>query len=202
MQQNMLYEESAISTRSAREQKIWKTLHVLQWVFIVLSGISAMMLLLLVPNAIEVSKGNVPSLVFSLVTLIGGFLMLVLIAVIFWRFKLRYNVSYDYVFVEDELRVSKVFNGRKRKFLHNLKTDSMLKIGYCSRPSFESTIRGYDKKKGVKLLTPNDEPADDKDFIYIVYSTSIEKTVYVIECRQTMLEYLVRVAGRNKFETR
>ena len=42
--------------------------------------------------------------------------------------------------------------------------------------------------------------AEGKIFIYLLYSSSIEKRVYVLECRKELLEYLVFAAGRNKFE--
>ena len=76
----------------------------------------------------------------------------------------------------------------------------MLKIGYVERDSFRRTLEGVRDKKAV-YLTPNREPAEGKMFIYILYSSSIEKTLYVMECRQQMLEYIVLAAGRSKFET-
>lgn len=199
MQQSKLYEESALSVNSAREEKIWKVFHVVQWIFMVLAGFIVFLSFLMVPNMIGVCKDNTPALIFSLVSWFGGLGSVVLIAVLFWRLKLRRNVSYDYVFVEDELRVSKVFNGKKRKFLLKMQADQILKIGYCDRPSFESTARAYDKKS-IKYLTPNFEPAEGKFFFYLVFSTSMEKTLYIIECREMMLEFLVRAAGMNKFE--
>ena len=60
-------------------------------------------------------------------------------------------------------------------------------------------MAGLQGKKAVPL-TPNNEPAEGKIFIYLLYSSSIEKRVYVLECRKELLEYLVFAAGRNKFE--
>lgn len=201
MQQGMLYEESAISTNSAHEVKMWRVFHVMQWIFIVLSAIGVFLSMLFVPSMFDAynKDHNLSALIFTLVTWFGGLGSLVLIAVLFWRLKLRRNVSYDYNFVEDELRVSKVFNGRKRKFLHRIAADHILKIGYCDRPSFEDTARPFDKKS-IKYLTPNYEPAEEKFFFYILYSDSVGKRLYIIESREMMLEYLVRAAGRNKFE--
>ena len=50
------------------------------------------------------------------------------------------------------------------------------------------------------ILTPNREPVEGKIFIYIHYSSSIEKKLYVLECRKELLEYVVFAAGRNKFD--
>lgn len=202
MQQGMLYEESAVSVNSAHEAKVWKALHIVQWIFMVITAFAVFFTVLwALPSMIgEFQKNkNVPGFVFALVTWIGGVGSLALIAVLFWRLKLRRNVSYDYMFVEDELRISKVFNGRKRKFLHKFRADHILKIGYCDRPSFEDTARGLDKKS-IVYLTPNYEPAEEKFFFYILYSDAAGKGLYIIESREMMLEYLVRAAGRNKFE--
>ena len=77
----------------------------------------------------------------------------------------------------------------------------MLKIGYADKDSFQRTLEGIRNKKAV-YFTPNKEPAEGKMFIYILYSTSIEKTLYVLECRQQLLEFIVMAAGINKFERR
>ena len=110
-------------------------------------------------------------------------------------------MSYDYTFVEDELRVTKVFNGKSRKHIRTFKAEQILKIGYVDSASFERTIAGLQGKKAIPL-TPNQEPAEGKIFIYILYSTSVEKKVYVLECRKELLEYLVFATGRSKFESK
>ena len=116
-------------------------------------------------------------------------------------FKRRFNQSYDYVFVEDEFRVARVYNGKKRKYLKTMKCDQILKIGKCENDSFERTIAGLSKKQ-IVFLTPNKVPAKNKNFYYLLYSSSIEKTVNIIEVRTEMIDYLVRAAGRNKWEPR
>ena len=110
-------------------------------------------------------------------------------------------MSYDYTFVQDELRVTRVFNGKTRKHLLTMKADQMLMIGYADTDSYERLIAGQRNKKPT-YLTPNGEPAEGKIFIYIHYSTSIGKTLYVLECRKEMLEYVVFAAGRNKFTSK
>ena len=49
-------------------------------------------------------------------------------------------------------------------------------------------------------MTPNSEPAEGKEFFYILSSTSMEKVLIIIEARREILEYLVRAAGRSKYE--
>ena len=200
-----LYEESAQSQKSATEAKLYTVFHVLSIVFLV-----AIVIQLIVFVSMELPRyiyfrdeaGNRMSgmdIVFSLIAwaiLLGLFVLGWFIG---FKMKRRFNVSYDYLFVEDELRITKVFNGKKRKYLFTLEADHILKIGYCEKESFERTVSGLQGKK-PKMLTPNQTASEEKMFIYILYSSTIEKNVYVIECRQMMLEYLVRAAGRNKLE--
>ena len=82
--------------------------------------------------------------------------------------------------------------------MHTFKADQILQIGYVDSASFERTIAGIQGKKAIPL-TPNREPAEGKMFIYLLYTSSVGKKVYVLECRQELLEYLVFAAGRNKF---
>lgn len=198
MIQGGLYEESAISERGKSERRMYMVFHVAGIVMLVIAGLGLFLSISYVPNMVQTAPDGV-SLAFSLVIWFAGILVFGLGGFVFWRIKRRFNVSYDYTFVEDELRITKVFNGRKRKFLYTLKSDQILKIGYCENESFERTRAGFRDKK-PQVLTPNDEPAEGKKFVYILYTSSIGKSLYIIECRDLMLEYLVRAAGRNKFE--
>ena len=94
-----------------------------------------------------------------------------------------------------------MFNGKSRKLLLIIKIDQLLKIGFYESESYSRTLAGQRGKKAV-FLTPNKHPCEEKEFIYLLYSSTIEKTLYVLECRRVMLEFLVRAAGRNKFEAK
>ncbi|MGN1078124.1 MAG: hypothetical protein ACI4ST_06370 [Candidatus Gallimonas sp.] len=203
-----LYEESAQSQKAKSEARMYTVIHVLSIVFIVLGIVQLLICMMVVPGIIgqytNPQEGEAQltglGLAIGLIMWIGPVALWALMAFLAYRFKRRFNLSFDYLFVEDELRITKVFNGKKRKYLVTLKTDQMLKIGNCEdEEGFENTVRGLNGKK-PKFMTPNREPAEGKMFIYILYSSSIEKNVYVIECRMEMLEYIVRAAGRNKLE--
>lgn len=198
MIQGGLYEESAIPLRAEREAKINKILQIIAIVFFVIAVFAAFFFLPMIPGIVEMSKDNPASRVFTIVTLVLGILMLIGMGLLFWFFRRRYNVSYDYTFVEDELRITKVFNERKRKSVTTLKSDEILKIGYCKQDSYQNALAGLAGKK-PKFLTPNSEPADEKDFVYILTTTTMGKVMFVLECRTMLLEYLVRAVGRNKF---
>ncbi len=200
MIREMLYEESAVSVNAMKEEKINKILTIVAIVFLVLSvfylfffGLPA------ISMALADEELGTVGIVFNILFSLSFFVMGVLIAVFLLFFKRRYNVSYDYHFVEDELRISKVFNGRRRKHLRTLKADQMLKIGSCAKESFQRTQAGMDKKQ-ILVMTPNEEPAKGKEFFYILYSSTVEKVLVIIEARREILEYLVRAAGRSKYE--
>ena len=198
MAKNAFYEESAVSAHSQTEAKYYTVFRVLSLVFFVLAGIMVFLSVLWVPDMVQTAPSGA-ALAFTLILWFGGMAVLVLIGFLFGRIKRRFNVSYDYTFVEDELRITKVFGGHKRKYLVTIPADRILKIGYCEQPSFQSTLAGMSGKK-AKYLTPNHEPMEDKIWIYILLSSTIEKSLYVLECRKELLEYLVRAAGINKFE--
>lgn len=198
MAQAALYEESATTTRERSERRSYMVFHIASIVVLLIAVFLIFMSLTTVPAIVMASESGTQTAieivvwVLPIALLVGAFFL-------FFTIKRRFNVSYDYTFVEDELRITKVFNGKSRKFQKTIKCDQILKIGYWDSDSFERTLAGMRGKKTI-YYTPNREPAEGKEFIYILYSTSIEKTLIVIECRQTMLEFLVRGAGRNKFE--
>lgn len=191
------YEESASSQHAAAESKKYMVFHVTGIICIVAAAIHAFFSITFVPAIIGEAEDTLTR-VLSLVQWFAPFLLLVGGWLLAWWWKKRYNVSYDYVFVEDELRISKVFNGKKRKFLVKLTADSILKLGLCDNDSYERTISG--REKSVCRMTPNKTPSEGKMFIYVVNSGAIDKTVYVLECREQLLGHLVQAAGRNKLE--
>lgn len=197
MQRNAFYEESASAVNGKKEAKYFMLFHVLGIVFFAIAALGIILSFFWVPSMVEKTKGA--QLAFTLFLWIGFIAVFALAGFMFWWVKRRFNVSYDYTFVEDELRITKVFNGRKRKYFTTVQADRILKIGYFENQSYQSTLAGMAGKK-TKFLTPNREPAEEKHFIYILVSSSIEKSLYVIECRKDLLEYLVRAAGVNKFE--
>ena len=199
MARSAFYEESAISTRERQERRMYQVFHIASIIVLVIAALLVLFSLTSVPAILSDEEldgtGKAISIIFwflPILSLVGFFFL-------FRYVKRRNNVSFDYTFVEDELRVTKVFNGKSRKHIRTFKADQILKIGYVDSASFDRTISGLQGKKAIPL-TPNREPAEGKEFIYLLCYTSSEKKVYVIECRQELLEYLVFAAGRSKFE--
>ncbi len=197
MQRNTLYEESAISNIEEKERKFYNFFHILSIICFVIAAILAFFSVMVIQSYLygeyETAQKvvGIASQVFFILLMIGA-------ALIFLFIKKKFNRSYDYSFVEDELRITQVFNGKSRKFLTTVRADQILKIGWYGKPSYENTVRGL-KKKPV-WLTPNKSPADGKEFIYVFTSGTLGNTLYILECRRELLECLVRAAGVTKLE--
>ncbi len=198
MARSAFYEESAISTREKAERRSYLVFHIASIVMLIIAALLVLFSLTSVPSILGDEELTGVQKVVSIVVWCLPILSLVGFFFLFRYIKRKFNVSFDYTFVEDELRVTKVFNNKSRKHLHTFKADQILQIGYVDSASFERTIAGIQGKKAIPL-TPNREPAEGKMFIYLLYTSSVGKKVYVLECRQELLEYLVFAAGRNKF---
>lgn len=199
------YEESASSAQGMREAKFYTAFKVTSIICFVLGAIILSLLFFtFLPSylaAKEEGKLSTQGVVFGVVFWAVPCLLLAGFGLLFWRWKNRYNLSYDYIFVEDELRVAKVFNGLKRKFYKRFNADMILKMGKCENDSFRRLTAGMGKKEIVRL-TPNREPREGREFFYMLYSSSTEKAVYILECKTELIEYILRAAGRNKWESR
>ena len=129
-------------------------------------------------------------IVFLLVVTAGFFVSGGLMA----RKKHDFFLSYDYTFVSGELRISKVFNNRRRKNLYRLTTDRVIKVGRVGSDSYEKVKRSPDTKEDI--CTPNTEADDDKEFFYIHAQTNVGKKVIVLECRPQLVLTVVRYINR------
>ncbi len=194
------YEESAISVNSRGESRLYMAFKVLAIIFFVIGiGGGALLSFRIVVGTVTNEELDSMQRTFLLVEWFGTLLILIGFGLICWFLKNRFNISYDYTFVEDEIRITKVFNGRKRKFLTTLKSDRIMQIGWVDSDAYQNALRGLGGKKIIRC-TPNKQPAEGKEMIYIVQSTTLGKDLYVLECRRQLLENIVFTAGRNKLE--
>ncbi len=203
MPKDGFYEESATNARANGEAKLYLFFKIMAIVFFVVAVLVLSFAFTYVPYVLEgtVSESGEVATAARVIYLVEYFGFIVLSAgagLAMWFLKNRFNISYDYTFVEDELRITKVFNGKRRKFLTTIKGDRVLQIGWVEdADAYESALRGVPHRKAI-FATPNKQPMEEKEFIYILQSTSIEKQLYVIECRRQLLENLVYTVGRNK----
>ena len=199
MARSAFYEESAISLNEKKERRTYQVFHIAGIAVLVVAGVLVLLSLTTVPSILMDEELNAASKAIGIAFWLLPILSLIGFFFLFRYIKRRNNVSFDYTFVEDELRVTKVFNNRSRKHLHTFKAEQIMQIGYVESTAFDRAVAGLNGKKAIPL-TPNVTPAEGKEFIYLICTVAGEKRVYVIECRQELLEFLVLAAGRNKFE--
>ena len=197
MLRTSLYEESAGCADSKAQERRYKIFHIASLVCLIIAGVLLFVSLLLVP-----SMAMIENTFTKVVTIVIWFIPIVILlgcGFLFFKIKRRFNVSFDYTFVEDELRVTKVFNGKTRKYIATFKADQILKVGYVESSSFERMTAGLKGRKPV-YLTPNRTPTEGKIMIYLHAASSIDNKMYILECRKELLEHIVFAAGRNKFD--
>ncbi len=195
--QNAFYEESATAIKEKTERKYYKVFQIMSILTFILAGILAIASFYVIPSMVTDEKIKGTQLTVAIIIWVAVILVVLLMGYLFMRLKRRFNCNYDYTFVEDEIRITRVFNGLRRKPLVVIKTENILKFGYMENPSYERTLAGNGKPV---ICTPNAEPADGKQFVYLLATTKQGKCVYILECRTMLLEYIIRAAGRSKFE--
>ena len=189
------YEESAINLNEKKQKGYFNIFHVLQIAFTSLAVIWVILFGGFLPFP-DASKGETfasvaPDWIFfamMLLSFIGG-------AVLFNYFKKRFNISYDYACVYGELRISKVFNQRKRKLIVRIDPASVVQVGDIESPSFDRLC----KHPGLKqtICTPNDRPANGKFFMYLYVQQEGTKKLFLLECREALLLNLMQYLRRD-----
>lgn len=178
---DILYEECAHPKNENRAAVIYKIFHIASVFFYVFGAILGVFGLL---TAI-----SIPNLIFNLIlaaTQIG------FAALLGW-IKKRFNVSYDYIFVSGELRISKVINTNKRKLVARFETEDMLQVGDVDSASYDR-LKSDPMTKTI-ICTSNDEAAEGKFFLYILANYNGKK-LFVLECREDLLINIMKVAKR------
>ena len=130
---DVLYEESAVNVNAPKVEKRYKVINIISKFFGALAVIFAVIFLF-----------NLLTFLFSFKAMKAedrGSAIALLIFLLFMLFlfsgpwlacfllKRRINLSYDYTFVSGELRISRVYNVNRRKFLYRIEAESILKLG-------------------------------------------------------------------------
>ncbi len=200
---DVLYEESAVNANAAKGEKRYKILNLFTWFFGVLALIFAILFVIgLVSFLMAMSAMKAEDRAAAIGSLIFYFMMITLFGgpwLACFLMKRKINVSFDYTFVSGELRISKVFNVNRRKFLYRIDAESIQKMGDTDSPSFDRVISDPSVKKIV--CTPNAEPSGGKFFLYIVTSESGGRRVYILECREELLINILKFVKRGILES-
>ncbi len=190
------YEESAVDKNSAKSARKYRILHIISTVCLVIAILLIIVCLFNFP--FSGSGETVASLrfVFGFCGVQG--LMFFLVWFLLRKWKLRYNVSYDYCFVSGELRISKVFNVNRRKLIARIDCAEMIQVGDIDNPSYERFKSDPTVKEVV--CTPNFEAGEGKFFMYVLAAYNGKK-LFVLECRELLLMNIMKFAKRSVLES-
>ena len=181
---DVFYEESSIAQNATSGARKYQILNILSQVF------------LWVGIILTLFAFNIP---FNLLVL---WFLFVATFFVFWfvlrRWKMNFNVSYDYCFVSGELRISKVVNVNRRKLVARFTTEEMIQIGDIDNPSFDR-FRSDPTSKMV-VCTSNVEATEGKFFMYILAEYNGKK-LFVLECREELLMHILKFAKRGTLES-
>lgn len=180
-----LYEECAKPNNEVSCSKKYTTIHIFSQIFLWLAIIMLFAGIFIFPT-----------------TVIWFFLIECVFFVVLWllfnKWKSGVNVSYDYCLLsEGELRISRVINVDSRKLVVKFQCEDILQIGDIDNGNYERL--SSDPNTKTEICTPNDTPSDDKFFMYILVENEGKK-LYVLECREKLLLYIMQYANRSALE--
>ena len=112
---------------------------------------------------------------------------------LFFFWKRRTNISYDYSFVSGELRIVKVFQN-KRKVVTRLECKNILQIGDAETDSYARLEKDPAVQKVI--CTSNDVAEAGKFYMYILANDGGKK-MYILECREVLLMHIMRFVSRS-----
>ncbi len=183
---DVFYEESSIAKNSKKGARKYKIINAFSYIFLFI------WIVLLISTILQIPLwGNV--IFFGLQTLFffGVWYLLC-------RWKMTCNVSYDYVFVSGELRISKVFNINKRRLVVRINCEDMQQIGDVENGSYERLATTPQTKEII--CTSNVVADEGKFFMYILVNDNGRK-LYVLECREMLLMNILKFARRGVLES-
>ena len=190
------YEESAIGSKSDKERKKYKIVNIIFWICIVILAICLIQCIFNIPWSLS-TEADYTALTYAIFcgvqSLVFGFT-----AFILYKWKSRLNVSYDYIFVSGELRISKVININKRKLITRIDCADILQLGDADNAGFDRLYSDPNTKK--VLCTPNEEPGEGKFFMYVLVGNN-GKVLFVLECRELLLMNILKFVRRGVLES-
>ncbi len=123
---------------------------------------------------------------------------LIATAIFLSRFRNRFNVDYDYIFVTGSITVSKVINNIKRYVVIKFECKQIEKLGKLGSKTFEKYANLPDLKP--KILSQNVTAQDGKGFYYMVVNNKDGKHLLVFECSQTFISNVIRFCNSTILE--
>lgn len=196
---DIFYEESAVNQNAQKGERNYKIVNVFYYLFLILTICAGFAAFSNFPLPLGSGATAEQKEGYELMKLLFGFILFLFLTflgftIILNMVRRRINVSYDYVFVSGELRISKVFNVNKRKLVTRLNQDDILQVGDVDGTAFER-LRSDPQTKTV-VCTPNETAGKGKFFLYVL-AVENGKKLYVLECREDLLLNMMQFLRRD-----
>lgn|GEM_PF-720489 len=193
----VLYEECAHNQKAKKQSVFYVIANVVFWLSIFAAIITTINALLYIPSP-ELTGDELAAMWLLFASQWIPVALSVSLGFFAWFIKRRVNVSYDYAFVSGDLRISRIFNVNKRKFLYEITAEEIMQVGDADSQNFERL--SSDPTIKTFVCTSNMSPAEDKFFMYILVKAGAQRQLYVLECREELLINILKFARRGVLE--
>ena len=185
------YYEESVSTESSKKHRVLK---IQLFVFFVIFLVAALMCYIVAASqkaatGSSATKGENAFFTFYLIVAI--FFTVFAVLALFLSKRMIY--SYDYTYVSGSVHIAKVINNARRKKIDEIDCKKIIKIGRVDSEGFYSTQSGGGAVKTIKCF------ADKKNIenqVYILTNSTEGRVMYLIECSDTLLSYIVGFTGK------
>lgn len=188
--QEVFYEETAMVQSSAPAKTKYYTVKT----FSVISYTIAVFWLILSIMFFPLQGNVLVNVLFAAIP----FVLFLLSGIVLGKMKDKLYVDYDYTFVSGSIRFSRVIKNVKRKGILKFDTTNIEKVGIYGSDTFDRYMLMPEKKK--MILTSNKTPEDGKNFYYIVANVGGIKYLFVLECTEIFISYVIRYSNRTVIE--
>ena len=164
------FKEDIVSSRSTLLPNI---LYVISWIFVVIFGLYALLMLQVLFVAFSASG--------LIITVLSA-----AAAVLLFLFKDNLKVEYEYTFTNGSLDFAKVMRGARRKELGSMNVANVAACGHVAHDSFRRYLSMKDVEKKNWFLNR------DGNLFYFYYVKENKKHMIIIEPSEEMVGMIVR----------
>ena len=172
------FKEDIVSSRSTLLPNI---LYVISWIFVVIFGLYALLMLQVLFVAFSASG--------LIITVLSA-----AAAVLLFLFKDNLKVEYEYTFTNGSLDFAKVMRGARRKELGSMNVANVAACGHVAHDSFRRYLSMKDVEKKNWFLNR------DGNLFYFYYVKENKKHMIIIEPSEEMVGMIVRYVQPGVFQ--
>lgn len=189
--EEIFYEESSREINYFKSQKKYKILNLLGVISFIIAIFWAFI------NFLYFDPTN-DNIILDIVFIIVPVILFFVLGVVFFYFKKFFAIEYDYSFISGNIKISKVTNGTKRRFLLEFNCYEIELIGYVGSDYYDRISVNQNLEKMV--LIANDTPSENKDIYYVLANTGGSKKLIFIETTEQFIKLLIKYSNSRVWE--